>query len=200
MIKSYKIKNCVVLVTFVLITSLLVIAGWKGIQFGNVSILSLKQIAEKKEQVKVAETSLELESTKYSILENKLNSLKKEFEQEKAKYEAISPETVTMINELNAKDKYSIEYIWIKLGNYAPANHLEIVVAEPGNSLNSEETKEDSIFTIQVEGSYTDVAEFIFHLESDSELSFKLDNIEMEYVSGTQIKATFDVKDIVILK
>ncbi len=200
MIKSYKIKNCVVLVTFVLITSLLVIAGWKGIQFGNVSILSLKQIAEKKEQVKVAETSLELESTKYSILENKLNSLKKEFEQEKAKYEAISPETVTMINELNAKDKYSIEYIWIKLGNYASANHLEIVVAEPGNSLNSEETKEDSIFTIQVEGSYTDVAEFIFHLESDSELSFKLDNIEMEYVSGTQIKATFDVKDIVILK
>ena len=200
MIKSYKIKNCVVLVTFVLITSLLVIAGWKGIQFGNVSILSLKQIAEKKEQVKIAETSLELESTKYSILENKLNSLKKEFEQEKAKYEAISPETVTMINELNAKDKYSIEYIWIKLGNYASANHLEIVVAEPGNSLNSEETKEDSIFTIQVEGSYTDVAEFIFHLESDSELSFKLDNIEMEYVSGTQIKATFDVKDIVILK
>ena len=200
MIKSYKIKNCVVLVTFVLITSLLVIAGRKGIQFGNVSILSLKQIAEKKEQVKVAETSLELESTKYSILENKLNSLKKEFEQEKAKYEAISPETVTMINELNAKDKYSIEYIWIKLGNYASANHLEIVVAEPGNSLNSEETKEDSIFTIQVEGSYTDVAEFIFHLESDSELSFKLDNIEMEYVSGTQIKATFDVKDIVILK
>ncbi len=200
MIKSYKIKNCVVLVTFVLVTSLLVIAGWKGIQFGNVSILSLKQIAEKKEQVKVAETSLELESTKYSILENKLNSLKKEFEQEKAKYEAISPETVTMINELNAKDKYSIEYIWIKLGNYASANHLEIVVAEPGNSLNSEETKEDSIFTIQVEGSYTDVAEFIFHLESDSELSFKLDNIEMEYVSGTQIKATFDVKDIVILK
>lgn len=200
MIKSYKMKNCVVLVTFVLVTSLLVIAGWKGIQFGNVSILSLKQIAEKKEQVKVAETSLELESTKYSILENKLNSLKKEFEQEKAKYEAISPETVTMINELNAKDKYSIEYIWIKLGNYASANHLEIVVAEPGNSLNSEETKEDSIFTIQVEGSYTDVAEFIFHLESDSELSFKLDNIEMEYVSGTQIKATFDVKDIVILK
>ena len=37
-------------------------------------------------------------------------------------------------------------------------------------------------------------------IENDTELRFKLDNISMEYVSGTTIKTTFDVKNMIIKK
>ena len=44
------------------------------------------------------------------------------------------------------------------------------------------------------------VSDFVFAVENDNELKFKLDNISMEYLSGTSIKATFDVKNMIIKK
>lgn len=202
MINSSKIKTYILSLCIVIISILLAISLFNGLNIFGIKVLSLKDISSKKNEVKLAETNLELEKTKYEILEEKLNTEKTEFKTEKNKYESISEETVNIINKLNTKEKYSIEYIWIKLGNYAKLNNLDIVVAEPGNTLNGEEEKaqNDSIFKIQVNGSYIDVASFIYNVENDTELKFKLDNIKMEYVSGITIRATFDVKDIVIVK
>lgn len=195
-IKTYLLSFCIVVISVLLIVSL-----FNGLNLFGVRVLSIKDITLKKQEVKLAKTNLDLEKTKYDVLESKLNTEKQEFKIEKNKYEAISDETVDIINKLNTKEKYSIEYIWIKLGNYAKLNNLSIVVAEPGNTLNGEEkAQDDSIFKIQVSGSYISVASFIYNIENDDELKFRLDNIKMEYVSGINIKATFDVKDIVIIK
>ena len=53
---------------------------------------------------------------------------------------------------------------------------------------------------IQLQGSYIDISDFIFEVENDDELKFKLDNIRIEYVEGTTIKATIDVKNTIIVK
>lgn len=196
-----KIKTYLLSFGIIIISVLLIVSLFSGLNIFGIRILSLKDITSKKQEVKLAKTNLDLEKTKYDVLESKLNTEKQEFNTEKNKYEAISDETVSIINNLNTKEKYSIEYIWIKLGNYAKLNNLSIVVAEPGNTLNSEEKAQDnSIFKIQVSGSYTSVASFIYNIENDDELKFRLDNIKMEYVSGVNIRATFDVKDIVIVK
>lgn len=196
-----KIKTYLLSFGIIIISVLLIVSLFSGLNIFGIRVLSLKDITSKKQEVKLAKTNLDLEKTKYDVLESKLNTEKQEFNTEKNKYEAISDETVNIINNLNTKEKYSIEYIWIKLGNYAKLNNLSIVVAEPGNTLNSEEKVQDnSIFKIQVSGSYTSVASFIYNIENDDELKFRLDNIKMEYVSGVNIRATFDVKDIVIVK
>lgn len=196
-----KIKTYLLSFGIIIISVLLIVSLFSGLNIFGIRVLSLKDITSKKQEVKLAKTNLDLEKTKYDVLEGKLNTEKQEFNTEKNKYEAISDETVNIINNLNTKEKYSIEYIWIKLGNYAKLNNLSIVVAEPGNTLNSEEKVQDnSIFKIQVSGSYTSVASFIYNIENDDELKFRLDNIKMEYVSGVNIRATFDVKDIVIVK
>ena len=65
---------------------------------------------------------------------------------------------------------------------------------------NTEETQTDNVLKIQVTGSYINVSDFIFEVENDKDLKFKLDNISIEYVSGRTIKATFDVKNTIILK
>ena len=65
----------------------------------------------------------------------------------------------------------------------------------------SDETQDsENILKIQVTGSYINVSDFIFEVENDKDLKFKLDNISIEYVSGRTIKATFDVKNTIILK
>lgn len=53
-----------------------------------------------------------------------------------------------------------------------------------------------SEFSIKVVGDYIDVSSFIFELENDIELKFKLDNIKMEYAGNNQITATFAVKNL----
>lgn len=138
--------------------------------------------------------------------------------------------------------------MWIKLGNYAKKNNLEIVMVEPGgkqitntnnnssnsgsstdntdsnsttttttttsssttnNSTNSStntssdtsaSTSSSSALKIEVKGSYMNISDFIFEVENDTSLRFKLDNISMDYVKGTTIKASFNVKNIVINK
>ena len=139
--------------------------------------------------------------------------------------------------------------MWIKLGNYAKKNNLEIVMVEPGgkqstntnnNSSNSgsstnntnsnstttttttttsssttnsstnsstntssdtsASTSSSSALKIEVKGSYMNISDFIFEVENDTSLRFKLDNISMDYVEGTTVKASFDVKNIVINK
>lgn len=198
---THKLKTYLLSFCIFIISVLFVVSVFSGLNIFGFNILSLRDITLKTQEVKLAKTNLELEKTKCDVLESKLNTEKQEFKTEKNKYEIISDETVDIINKLNTKEKYSIEYIWIKLGNYAKLNNLSIIVAEPGNTLNSEEkVQDDSIFKIQVSGSYISVASFIYNIENDDELKFKLDNIKMEYVSGVNIRATFDVKDIVIIK
>ena len=44
------------------------------------------------------------------------------------------------------------------------------------------------------------MSDFVFEVENDKELRFKLDNMEVTYVSGTTIKAKFNVKNVIMIK
>ena len=48
-------------------------------------------------------------------------------------------------------------------------------------------------------GEYQDVADFVFEVENDKALKFKLDNISMEYAGENSVLAQFDVLDMSIL-
>ena len=227
-------------VTALLVTSLLVDVDLKVFKLNSVdSLFKLRDdlIATQK-QLATAENAY-----KQAIEENTTGQTS--FTTEKKKYEAISDETIKTIKDATTQENYSIEYMWIKLGNYATANNLSIAIADPGTALASDKTSttttsitttssdeeeksneavttssdEDSqavstssdessesnenvetLFTIRVGGSYLDVADFVFEVENDKELKFKLDNISMDYVSGNNISAKFNVKNLIIKK
>lgn len=48
-------------------------------------------------------------------------------------------------------------------------------------------------------GEYQNVADFVFEVENDKALKFKLDNISMEYAGSNSVLAQFDVLDMSIL-
>ena len=53
---------------------------------------------------------------------------------------------------------------------------------------------------ITVVGRYANIADFVFDVENDKELRFKLDNIVMKYTKDKKISATFDIISLMVEK
>lgn len=71
---------------------------------------------------------------------------------------------------------------------------------EPAITITTGLTSSADALTVQVKGSYIDLADFVFEVENDKSLRFRLDNIRMSSAGGTQVIASFNVKDFTVLK
>lgn len=241
---------------------LLLILMLLGVNLYVVNIPSVSSLIEKYNMVKKSEKELSTVQGTYYTTVNNLENAKNDYNKQKNKYNSLSDETINVIKEATTEESYNLEYMWIKLGNYAKKNNLEIVMVEPGgqqasssnnksngsstdnksqttttttttntntntntnsNSNSNTNTKDstsnsglsnstnlsdssskvsssDSVLKIEIKGSYMNISDFIFEVENDTALRFKLDNISMDYVEGTTVKASFDVKNIVVNK
>lgn len=260
-------KMIIVSLILALSVILLLIFVLLGVNLGLVKISSVSYLMSQYDLVKKAESELTKTQQTYYNTISSLESAQTEYNKQKNKYNSISDETINIIKEATTEETYNLEYMWIKLGNYARKNNLEIVMVEPGgqtsstntntgtsentststntntntktstsdnsttttkNSNNitnntasstvknqatsditsdsttksstSSSTSSSSILKIQVTGSYMNTSDFIFEVENDNALRFKLDNISMDYVQGTTIKTSFDVKNITVNK
>ena len=228
----------------VVLIGLIVLVALLDVDLKIVKFNSVESMLKKHDELKAVEGQLAQKEVEYKNAVKKVQDMQSTFDSEKNKYEAISDETINIIKEATTEENYNIEYMWIRLGNYAKSNNLTIIMAEPGGTFanttkKEEETKDgaksastdktttttgdatkvattstsdgatnqsantptsNTLFKIQVSGSYLDVSDFIFEVENDKALRFRLDNISMDYVSGTTIKASFNVKNLIINK
>ena len=121
----------------------------------SIKFLSIQGLIDRKDDVLEKEKELVDEQQSYSQTLNKLTDSQKEFDRQKAKYESISDETIEIIKEATTQENYNMEYMWIKLGNYAKVNNLSLIVIEPGadysvlekNSKNDDKKKEEDTTT-----------------------------------------------------
>lgn len=72
-------------------------------------------------------------------------------------------------------------------------NKEEVVVQEQVESGDNDKIK------IVVNGRYANLADFVFDVENDSTLRFKLDNIKMTYSGNNKVEAIFDVLSLAVL-
>ena len=225
----------------------------KGVTLGDVNVVSVMGIGEKRDAIETANTNLNLAQTQYESTMKNLETEKKDFNSQKEAYELISDEKIAAVKEATKQEEYMIEYLWITLGNYATAHNLSIAVIEPGGTLSgnmnnatggstanqnaggtttspiSDASDVDSVggiegidgmdslpttpttpeeneeitpgdLTVQVTGTYMDLADFVFEVENDKSLRFRLDNIKMTSSGGTEVTTTFNVKDFTVLK
>lgn len=89
-------------------------------------------------------------------------------------------------------EKYEIEYLWTKLGNYAKDENVQIKIDVVNSSTSG---LYDLKFTIA--GEYVDVTEFIYDIENDSKLGFKIEDFHMSSTEGG-VQGTFACKEISI--
>lgn len=267
-----------IIVTSILAISIILLLVFMllGVNIGFFRIPSISYILSEYNLVKKAEKELTTTQDNYYNATNSLEKAQSEYNRQKNKYNSISDETINIIKEATTEETYNLEYMWIKLGNYAKKNNLEIVMVEPGgqtdsssqntssttttsnnasttannntsnttttttttatnntsnttttntntnttttttsgnnastenkdnktsdNKTSNTSSTDSSVLKIQVTGSYMNTADFIFEVENDTALRFKLDNISMDYVKGTTIKTSFNVKNIVVNK
>ena len=269
-----------IIVTSILAISIILLLVFMllGVNLVFFRIPSVSYLLNEYNLVKKAEKELTTTQDNYYNATNSLEKAQSEYNKQKNKYNSISDETINIIKEATTEETYNLEYMWIKLGNYAKKNNLEIVMVEPGGQTDSSSQNDNSTTTsnntsttannktsnttttntttttatnntsntpttntnttttttsgnntstenkdnkksdnktsdksntsstdssvlkIQVTGSYMNTADFIFEVENDTALRFKLDNISMDYVKGTTIKTSFNVKNIVVNK
>lgn len=88
-------------------------------------------------------------------------------------------------------EAYDIDYLWTRIGNYAKSENVIIkidVTATNGASANLYNMN----FTVN--GTYVDIIDFIYDIENDSKLGFKIDNFKM--VSTTSDAGSLDISGL----
>ena len=168
-----------------------------GIKIGNLEILSVKQIEQKSEELKTkiedVNTLIDVEYPKkitdLRTASNNMKNAKSEYLQ----YTNLSSDT-DIVSAMQEK-YYAIEFLWAKLGTHAREEGVnltfEIVSSSTGaNNVN------DIKFTVN--GSYIAITNFIYSIENDTDLNFRIQNFKLLPYKDEILQATFTVRNIAI--
>ena len=168
-----------------------------GFNLGKIEIKSISAIKEEnaKLEKKITNAS-KLRNTDYTQSLTSLENAYKKLMTEKDKYAQMLELGVDENGQsLNKIPKYETETLWITIGNYAKKEGVDLKIQPTLN--NSISKTYDLNFTVT--GGYIQIIDFLYDIERDTTLIFKIDNFKM--VPGTstdQLVATFTCKDIKI--
>lgn len=170
---------------------------YRGTNIGKFEIWGIKQINEENDVIDQKNADLAtLVNVSYPEAISKLNNSGEVMEENKKEYE----EQATMISSSKylQKEKYKLEFLWTKIGNYAKDNKVT-----PKMQVTNGSTKEVYNLIITAVGRYSNVASFIYAIENDSRLGFKIEDFKMTRANnGTEengshyVQGTFTCKEI----
>ena len=168
----------------ILIVALLVFTGftiYKGSNFANLDIWGFEQIRSKNDDIdKEIEELKNLIEVNYVSAEQKLENSSNKMQQTKKEYEEKALLLSQKSKNYNQKEKYKHEFLLTKIGDYAKDNNVDvkIVVTQSGIS-------EYYNIAFTVTGKYSDVAGYIYDIENDSKLGFKIEDFSMVAAAAT---------------
>lgn len=189
-------KKLLMLILIGLLLTLSIFIVLKGFEVGNIEVLSYLGIQNKsKELDETIQEASKLAEKDYKQALSTVQESSKKLEQTKKKYEdmtAVSSQGDIQI--ANQMERYEVETLWVKLGNYATSEgavmRMDIVQGAGNDTYNLKFT---------VNGSYISITDFISDIENDSTLGFKIEEFKMiPSSSGEDLQATFVCKDIAI--
>lgn len=189
-------RKFLVIVLTVLILVLAFFFIRDGIEIGNLKVLGVYEIQSMTNTLDAKiEEATDLTVSQYKSEEEQLNVALEEVATQREKYERVLAQSSSEdIAEALKKEKYEIEKLWISIGNYADEHNVQVNMQITNSSSGIAEVK-DLNFTIN--GSYVGITEFIYDLEDDEELEFKIENFTMvPDAAKSNIKSTFTVKDV----
>ncbi len=191
-----KILFAILAIALFIFTGLVI---YRGTNIGKFEIWGIKKIVEENEIIDQKNADLGiLVNTSYPEAISKLNNTGELLEEKKKEYE----EQATMISNSKylQKEKYKLEFLWTKIGNYAKDNKVTPKMQVTNGSAN-----EVYNLIITVVGRYSNVASFIYAIENDSRLGFKIEDFKMTRASTTTedeeknnhyVEGTFTCKEI----
>ena len=188
-------KNILITVISLLLTALIIICMVKGLTIGDFNILSIASIKEG--SLDLDNAIEELNNLKNVTYKKKVDDLKtttKSLTTAKQKYlDLASVSTDQEIQEANLEQTYAMEYLWNKVGSYATREGVTLKWDVSSTGVNNKYT-----LNFTTTGSYVGVISYIYALENDSDLSFRIENFKMVSGDSSNVTATFTVNNIAI--
>ena len=190
-------RKVLLMVIIILVIALVYVSVVHGIELGEFQILSISQIKEESQDLK---TKIEEVNTLIDIsYPKKISELKtagkRVDEAEKEYYEYTNLSSDQDIINARTEKSYAIEFLWARLGTHARNEGInlkfEIVSSSTGAN-----TVNDLKFT--VDGSYIAITNFIYAIENDSSLGFRIYNFKLLPYQNEILQGTFVVKNIAI--
>ena len=187
--------------TFILIILLLILAVTmvvSGIKIGNFQILSINQLKEENIELddkilqaeRVSQTTYKSELAKFEAKLNELQNNKKRYEE----LVAITSESNYEI--ASREENYKVEYLYYQLGEIAKQNNVDLKIEISTSSTGVEGLYDVTLITsyeapITDESGYVKITDFIYAVENDSTLGFKVEDFSLvpySVGSKTEIK------------
>lgn len=191
-----------------------------GFKIGNLEISSITGLSEKSKQLDASISDLkQMKDVNFAESAERLEQATANLKGQKEQYASlVGASSESEINSAIQTEKYEVEYLWVKLGNHATKNGITLKMdITKGASL--ENKRYNLQFTAT--GKYANITEFIYEIENDSTLGFKVENFKLLPSSSTStttnnnnnnttnnntttsydvqnLVATFTVKDIYI--
>lgn len=200
-------KKVLISLIGIILLILICVAAFKGIYVGKLSIYSVDNIKQESLNLdkKIEEANTEINQNyakSLADIETATNNLKEAKEEYESKVGLNGELGITQI------EKYKIEYLWSIIGGYGDDENVIVTL----------DIKETSIadtyninFTLQ--GSYLGITDFLYDIENDDELNYRIKDFKIEpsttttttttdnevtTVSTDTLKATFVVENIII--
>lgn len=185
----------------VLIVILLAVAGYmcyNGITIINYRISGLKEIKKLNENLdERISVASKLVSTDYPTQISNISKSMKDLKSEKEKYDnMVTISTDEQVQAAAKIEKYEIEYLWTKIGNWAKKEGVTMKI-----DLKNSSTGTQGLYNLQftVNGQYIGIADFIYDIENDTSLGFKIEEFKLLPGKDTNIlTGSFVCKDISI--
>lgn len=189
-------KKLLMLILIGLLIALSAFIVLTGFEVSNIEVLSYTGIQEKNRELDATiQESSKLAEKDYKQAVSTVNESSKKLEQTKKEYEDMTViSTEGDIQNAAQIERYEVETLWVKLGNYATSEGCVVKIdIVQGNTADTYNLK----FTVT--GSYIGITDFISDIENDSTLGFKIEEFKM-IKDGELLQGTFVCKEIAIKK
>ena len=193
-------KKILILILIILLGVMCYNTITDGLQIAGFSIMSIGEIKQENENLdKIIEEAKNKEETEYPAKLNEINTVAKELQTKKTKYEELKQYSSEQ-ELLNAgqSERYNVEVLWTKIGNYATENG---VIPKMEILSSSTSTPNANDLKITVTGNYIAITDFVRDIEDDAKLGFTIEEFELVPVTsgdGSNLQATFKIRDIFI--
>lgn len=200
-------KKVLISLIGIILLVLICVAIFKGIRIGKISIYSVDSIKQESlnldKKINEADTEINQNYAKsLADIETATNNLKKAKKEYESKVGVNGELGITQI------EKYKIEYLWSIIGGYGDDENVIV-------TLDIKETSISDTYNINftLQGSYLGITDFLYDIENDDELNYRIKNFKIEpttitttttsdnkvtTVSTDTLKATFVVENIII--
>ncbi len=188
-------RKLLILVLIIILLAALGIMLTSGIAIGSFEIPSIKKIIDENKDLdtKIAELNTAIEND-YASARTSLDTSVKTLESEKQKYQdTITYSTEEEIKAANQTEEYEISYLWTKIGLYATNNNVTIQANVSSGTV-------AGLYNISftARGEYISISEFVYAIENDSTLGFKIEDFALVPYSENTLQATFIIRNIAI--